>query len=124
MDELAVWPDWVRLVQIWACLGLAHYEADSPWPDSIRRRALVDLAFGPEDWVSEAALFALVALAWTHPEDRGDIAGLVAGRFLAAVEAAGTRPVTILDSLAHLVLATPEAGDEVRSLAREVLAAE
>jgi tetratricopeptide (TPR) repeat protein len=124
VDGLAVWPDWVRLVQIWACLGLAHYEADSPWPDSIRRRALVDLAFGPEDWVSEAALFALVALAWTHPEDRGDIAGLVAGRFLAAVEAAGTRPVTILDSLAHLVLATPEAGDEVRSLAREVLAAE
>ncbi|RKS10288.1 tetratricopeptide repeat protein [Nocardiopsis sp. Huas11] len=124
MEEPGVWPDWIRLVQIWACLGLAHYEADHPWPDSVRRRALVDLAFGPEDWVTEAALFALVSLAWTHPEDRADIAGLVTERFVAAVEAAGSRPVTILDSLAHLALATPETADEVRSLAREVLAAE
>ena len=124
MDEPGIWPDWVRLVQIWACLGLTHYEADRPWPDSIRRRALVDLAFGPEDWVTEAALFALVALAWTHPEHRGDIAGLVTDRFHAAVEAARYRPVTILDSIAHLLLATPEVADQVRSFAREVLAAE
>ncbi|GAB2490338.1 tetratricopeptide repeat protein [Nocardiopsis aegyptia] len=124
MDEPGVWPDWIRLVQIWACLGLTHYEADRPWHGSVRRRALVDLAFGPEDWVTEAALFALVALAWTHPDDRADIAGLVTDRFHAAVEAAGSRPVTILDSIAHLVLATPEVEERVRAFAREVLAEE
>jgi tetratricopeptide (TPR) repeat protein len=114
---------WVRLVQIWACLGIAHHRSDEPWPDSVRRTVLVDLAFGAEDWVSDAALFALVATAWLVPDVRDDVAGLVAERFVEAVRAYRTREVTLLRSLAELVLATPHMPAEVRDAAAGQLAA-
>ncbi|GAA1532841.1 hypothetical protein GCM10009678_14010 [Actinomadura kijaniata] len=114
-------PEWIRSVQAWACLGIAHHRADQPWAESERRSVLVDLAYGPEDWVTEAALLALVAVAWTHPEARADVAGLVAWRFLAALRASRTRAVTILDSLAFLVRATPEIDDDVRGVADEIV---
>ncbi|WP_017594941.1 tetratricopeptide repeat protein [Nocardiopsis potens] len=119
-----VWPAWVRRVQSWACLGIAHHRSDEPWEGSERRRVLVDLAYGPEDWVTEAALLALVATAWTHPEAREDVAELVSWRFLAAAEAARERPVTVLGSLARLVQAAPEASAEILRLAEEVLSAD
>lgn len=114
---------WVRLVQIWACLGIAHHRADEPWEGSVRRTVLVDLAFGPEDWVSDAALFALVATAWLVPDVRDDVAELVAQRFLDAVTAYRTREVTLLRSLSDLVLATPRMPRQIAELARERLAA-
>ncbi|WTW96557.1 hypothetical protein OG216_25745 [Streptomycetaceae bacterium NBC_01309] len=114
---------WVRLVQIWACLGIAHHRPDEPWEGSVRRAVLVDLAFGPEDWVSDAALFALVATAWLVPDVRDDVAELVAHRFVDAVTAYRTREVTLLRSLADLVLATPRMPRQIAELARERLAA-
>ncbi|GAA1089769.1 tetratricopeptide repeat protein [Nocardiopsis composta] len=116
-----VWPAWVRRVQAWACLGIAHHRSDQPWRESERRGVLTDLAYGPEDWVSEAALLALVATAWTHPDAREDVSALVCWRFLAAMEASRSRPVTVLGSLARLVLATPQAPAELIGLAEEVL---
>ncbi len=116
------WPQWIRAVQCWACLGVAHHRTDEPWEDSTRRQVLADLAYGPEDWVSEAALFALAAVAWTVPETREDVALLVGWRFIAAVEA--QRPVTIFESLASLVLATPDMDPSVRSLAVRALSPE
>ncbi|MCF2526908.1 tetratricopeptide repeat protein [Yinghuangia soli] len=112
---------WVRLVQIWACLGIAHHRADEPWAGSVRREALVDLAFGAEDWVSDAALFALVATAWLVPDVREDVAGLVGERFAAAVGAYRTREVTLLRSMAELVLATPQMAEQYRDLAAQKL---
>ncbi|UGQ14882.1 hypothetical protein LO772_15675 [Yinghuangia sp. ASG 101] len=112
---------WVRTVQIWACLGIAHHRADEPWAGSERRRVLVDLAFGTEDWVSDAALFAMVATAWLVPDVRDDVAELVGERFVEAVRAHRTREVTLLGSLAELALATPEMIPDVRELARTVL---
>lgn len=82
---------------------------------------LTDLADGPEDWVTEAACNALVASAWADPTARADVAALVAERFLFAAEAQRTRAVTILDSLAWLVLACPAMPEEVAALARELL---
>lgn len=120
-EDPIVWPAWIRRVQAWACLGIAHHRGDEPWIDSTRRSVLVDLAYGPDDWTCEAALLALAATAWTQPGPRSDIAELVAWRFLAALEAERTRPVTILDSLAHLVLATPGVHADIASLAREAL---
>jgi tetratricopeptide (TPR) repeat protein len=112
---------WVKCVQAWACLGVLHHRADQPWATSDRRTALVDLAFGVEDWTTETALFALAVAAWVDPAARTDVATLVSERFLAAAEAYRRRPVTILPSLARVALATPELPDAVRDLARRAL---
>jgi hypothetical protein len=53
---------------------------------------LVDLAFGAEDCMSDAALFAPVAGAYRNPELRSEAHGMVTGR-----------PVTIGDSFASLM---------------------
>ena len=111
----------LRSVQASACLGIARHRDDEPWHGSARRRVLTDLADGPEDWVTEAACNALVASAWADPTARADVAALVAERFLVAAEAQRTRAVTILDSLAWLVLACPAMPEEVAALARELL---
>ncbi|MGI8332889.1 tetratricopeptide repeat protein [Actinomadura scrupuli] len=116
------WPDWLRSVQAWACLGIAHHHSDQPWPDSTRREVLTDLAYGPEDWITEAALLGLVATAWVHPDTRAEVGSLVGWRFMAALQANQTRAVTIMDSLALLVLATPAMNPDVRGLARDMLA--
>ena len=114
-------PGWIRAVQTWSCLGIAHHRTDEPWPDSTRRRVLADLAFGPEDWITESALFALTATGWVDPATRADVAELVGWRFLAAVEAANQRPVTILDSLATITRITAGIDSSVAGLADKVL---
>ncbi|TDB98567.1 tetratricopeptide repeat protein [Micromonospora fluostatini] len=99
---------WVRCVQVWACLGLLHHRTDEPWESSVRRSVLLDLVWGVEDWVTEAALFALVTAAWVDPAVRPDAARVVAER-LADVAAVGReRQVPIATSLAYLALATPD----------------
>ncbi|WP_436529094.1 hypothetical protein [Actinoplanes sp. HUAS TT8] len=110
---------WYRLLQPWVCLGILHHEKQEPWATSTRRQVLVDLAFGVEDWVSDAALFALVTAAYRQPEIRDEVRGLVADRMLAATRA--PRPVTIWTSLAHLMLITPNATADDRSLAAAIL---
>jgi len=112
---------WLRSVQTWACLGIARHRDHESWHGSARRQVLVDLADGPEDWVTEAACNALVASAWADPTARADVADLVAHRFLAAAEAQRKRSVTILDSLAWLVIACPAMHAEVARLARRIL---
>ncbi|MGW2252406.1 hypothetical protein ACWCXH_19695 [Kitasatospora sp. NPDC001660] len=98
---------WVRAVQTFACLGIAHHRTDQPWAGSDRRRVLLDLLLGPEDWVVEAAGFALVAIGWTHPEARADIAAQLGRRLRYCEEADRTRVVTILRSVGQLALAAP-----------------
>ncbi|WP_371477117.1 hypothetical protein [Kitasatospora sp. NBC_00315] len=114
---------WVRAVQSFACLGIAHHRTDQPWPESDRRRILVDLLLGPEDWVAEAAGFALVALAWVHPEDREDIGQRLLERLLAVAEAFRRREVSILRSVCTLVLACPWLDASALDLARGLIAA-
>ncbi|MFY1675394.1 tetratricopeptide repeat protein [Plantactinospora sp. WMMB334] len=112
---------WVRSVQVWVCLGLLHHRTDEPWADSTRRRVLLDLLWGVEDWVTEAALFALVTAAWMDPSVRAEVAREGAERLADAVEVAQRRPVTVLTSLAHLVLATPDAPPAALDTARLLL---
>lgn len=113
---------WVRSVQVWACLGLLHHRTDEPWPTSTRRRILLDLVWGVEDWVTEAALFALVTAAWVDPATRTDVAGTVAERLADALAVAERRPVSIARSLAYLALATPDADPATVAAARRLLA--
>jgi tetratricopeptide (TPR) repeat protein len=115
-------PDvWVRAVQAFACLGIAHHGTDEPWADSRRRRVLADLLRGPEDWVTEAAGFALLAVAWSEPQTREDVGRLLVERMLRAAEAFRTRPVEVLPSLCHFVLACPWLDDTFTSLAEHLL---
>lgn len=111
---------WYRLLQPWVCLGILRHREDEPWPVSTRREVLVDLAFGAEDWVSDAALFALVTAAYREPARRAEVRELVRARLDAAVTAG--RLVSIEESLAHLMLVTPGCGPDDRAVATEALA--
>jgi len=115
---------WPRFAQVWACLGLLHHKADEPWLSSTRRSVLVDLARGVEDWITDAALNAMVVAAWVDTDIRDDVVMVVGHRFLDALSAYQQREVTIVQSLAHLVLATPAMNPDVARLAREFLARE
>ncbi|MFE9954298.1 tetratricopeptide repeat protein [Micromonospora sp. NPDC005299] len=108
---------WVRSVQVWACLGLLHHRTDEPWAESTRRRVLLELVWGVADWVTEAALFALVTAAWVDPAVRADVARMVAERLAGVAAVARERRVPIAVSLAHLALATPDLDPSTRTVA-------
>jgi tetratricopeptide (TPR) repeat protein len=117
---------WERCAQVFACLGILHCQELSgtdPGDTSAPRRLLTEIAFGIEDWTVEAALFALTVSAWLDPSCRDEVRGTVGERFLAAMECARHRPVTILDSLAELVRIVPGMIPEVTALAEDVLRA-
>lgn len=109
-----------RQLQGWACLGLLHHRTAEPWASSTRRRLLVEIAFGAEDWTTEAALYALVTAAWVDPACRADVAELVTARLRALLDARRTRAVTIAASVAQLAFITPGMPAPVRALAREL----
>ncbi|GAA0745390.1 hypothetical protein GCM10010199_74420 [Dactylosporangium roseum] len=115
---------WERSAQVFACLGLLHCDelraAAAPGDTGSARALLTTIAFGVEDWTTEAACFALAVAAWLDPACRAEVAGTVGRRFVTAVEASRRRPVTIRGSLAEIVLMTPEMVPEVTALAREV----
>jgi tetratricopeptide (TPR) repeat protein len=112
---------WPRSAQAWACLGLLHHQTRQPWPSSERRQVLADLLWGVEDWATDAAMNALVVAAWADPAIRDDVAKLVCTRFLAAAAAYSRRAVTIIEPMAHLVLATPGMISHVSEVARTIL---
>ncbi len=115
---------WVRCVQVWACLGLLHHRTDEPWPTSTRRRLLLELVWGVEGWITEAALFALVTYAWVEPTVRPDVAALVAERLADVARTGGGHTVSIAWSVAKLALATPELDPTARRLADTVITVE
>jgi hypothetical protein len=114
---------WERYIQTWCCLGLLHHRLEQPWSTSTRRQTLVELAYGVEDWITEAALYALITAAWMDPACRSDVAGLVEARYLMMREAAETRPLTIGVSVAQLVYITPGMPRKSRHHAMELTAA-
>jgi tetratricopeptide (TPR) repeat protein len=112
---------WPRFAQACVCLGLLHHRREEPWPTSTRRRVLVDIANGVEDWTTDAALFALVTAAWMDPLARGDVAAVVSLRYAGVRKAMRRRPVSIAISVASLVLMTPGIDEAVRLDARRFL---
>ncbi len=111
---------WVRSVQVWACLGILHHRTDEPWDASTRRRVLIELVWGIEDWVTEAALFALVTAAWVDPSVRPDVAEVVRQRLTDVASVGLQRPVTIAWSVAQLALATPQLDAAAARFARQL----
>ncbi|HEY2793295.1 MAG TPA: tetratricopeptide repeat protein, partial [Micromonosporaceae bacterium] len=112
---------WPRFAQACVCLGVLHHRPEEPWPVSTRRRVLVDIANGVEDWTTDAAMFALVTAAWMDPLARSDVARVVSLRFAGVRKATRRRPVSIAASVATLVLLTPGIDDAVRKDARHLL---
>jgi tetratricopeptide (TPR) repeat protein len=113
---------WPRFAQACVCLGILHHRREEPWPVSTRRRVLVDIANGVEDWTTDAAMFALVTAAWMDPLARSDVAAVVSLRFAGVRKAMRRRTVSIAASVATLVLVTPGIDDAVRQDARHLLA--
>ncbi|MFI6071598.1 hypothetical protein ACIA5C_08420 [Actinoplanes sp. NPDC051343] len=111
---------WYRFLQPWVCLGILRHREQEPWATSTRRRVLVDLAFGAEDWTSDAALFALVTAAYHDPARRREVHDLVRARLDAAL--ASHRLVTIEVSLARLMLITPGCTADDRAVAAAAIA--
>lgn len=116
-DAFGIW--WVRSTQTFAGLGLLHCEQAGD--AAARRRALADIAWGIEDWTTEAALYALATAAWVDPASRAEVADVVGERFAAALRASQQRVVTILPSLAGLVRMTPQMPPKLLRLAAAVL---
>lgn len=115
---------WERSAQVFACLGILHcaeLSSGQPGDTSAQRRLLTEIAFGIEDWTTEAALFALAVAAWTDPTCREEVAETVGRRFVDAASAARQRVVTILYSLAELVRIVPGIHPEAIALAGAVL---
>ncbi|HKD98914.1 MAG TPA: tetratricopeptide repeat protein, partial [Micromonosporaceae bacterium] len=112
---------WPRLAQVWVCLGILHHRPDEPWATSARRRVLVDLVNGVEDWTTDAAMFTLVTAAWLDPACRADVAGVVRSRFDSARGTAHRRVMTIAPSIGELVLITPGLGRADRGRARRMI---
>ncbi len=68
------WPwTWVQHVQIAAALIVA--KLDSGWKNSVRRQVLFDLANGPLDWTTNAAILALGMVVDDQPDLADDVAG-------------------------------------------------
>jgi tetratricopeptide (TPR) repeat protein len=117
---------WVRAVQAFICLGVLHAHELRGAPGDTRRprELLTALAYGVEDWITEAALFGLAVAAWVDPECRQEVARTVQDRYVAAVRATEQHVVTILPGLSHVVLIVPGIEESQRSYARNVLAAD
>jgi tetratricopeptide (TPR) repeat protein len=109
---------WERGVQTFACLAILH----CPIPHS--EDVLAGIMNGIEDWTTETAMFALAVAGWADPSRRPATGRAIADRFCRAMDAAARRPVTILPSLAGIALMAPELPDDLRRLARAVLADE
>jgi hypothetical protein len=60
-------------VQIAAALTIAWLEEEEPWKDSLRRRVLLDLAIGPQDWTVSAAIIALMGIAQTDADRQEEV---------------------------------------------------
>jgi hypothetical protein len=115
---------WVRCTQAFACVGLLHCrELGVTGSDSRRARELLaQLAYGVEDWITEAALFGLAVAAWVDPACRSEVAQTVADRYRAAEAATQQHVVTILPGLSRLLLIVPGVDEGSRGRARAALA--
>src|SRR5262249_7502608 len=72
-QDLTPWA-WVQRVQIAAAMLVAKLERS--WKGSVRRQALFDVANGPLDWTTVAAILTLSVLADDEPEVADDVAAL------------------------------------------------
>ena len=68
---------WVQKCQIATAMVIAYLDG-SPWEGSQRQRALTSIAFGPTDWICDAAIVAMGWVASKDPAVRADVEAVFA----------------------------------------------
>lgn len=111
-----------RVAQAWLCVGILHHRPQEPWTDSARRRLLLRLLHGPDDWTVDAAAFALCIAAWMTPQYRPDITEQLAERYRFNARTVGHRYSALHDFLAAVVLMCPGMDPGIVTLAESNLA--
>jgi len=110
--------DWWFRVQVASALTLAFI--DEGWDDSVRKRALESMVFGPPDWITTAGLVALTALANVDPVARPHAEALLYGMIRPAGSA--IELTCVAQPLAHCLLQLPGLDADTRKSFRELRA--
>jgi tetratricopeptide (TPR) repeat protein len=110
--------DWWFRVQVACALTLAFI--DEGWEDSVRKRALESMVFGPPDWITTAGMVALTALANIDPVARPHAEGLLYGLIRPA--SSPIELTCVAQPLAHCLLQLPGLDAETRKSFRELRA--
>lgn len=108
--------DWWFRVQLAAALITAFI--DEGWEDSVRKRALESMVFGPPDWITSVGMVALVVLANVDPTARPHAEALLYGLIRPA-----TSPIEmacVAQPLAHCLLQLPGLDAETRKSFRDL----
>ncbi len=108
--------DWWFRVQVAAALTLAFI--DEGWEDSVRKRALESMIFGPPDWITTAGMIALTALANVDPVARPHAEALLYGLIRPA--SSPIELVCVAQPLAHCLLQLPGLDADTRGSFREL----
>lgn len=111
-------PEWWFRVQVACALTLAFI--DEGWEDSVRKRALESMIFGPPDWITTAGMVALTALANVDPVARPHAEGLLYGLIRPA--ASPIELACVAQPLAHCLLQLPGLDADTKASFRELRA--
>lgn len=106
--EMTIWT-WLHRIQIAAAFAIAYL--DTGWKNSLRKQVLFDLARGPMDWTTEAAIIALMQIALEDEEAAIDIISLFR-ELLENIPTSGHCPY--LYGLIYCSLYLPSIDDEFR----------
>jgi tetratricopeptide (TPR) repeat protein len=111
-------PDWWFRVQLAAALIVAFI--DEGWEDSVRKRALESMIFGPPDWITTVGMIALVVLANVDQTARPHAEGLLYGLIRPA--SSPIEVACVAQPLAHCLLQLPGLDAETRKTFRDLRA--
>ena len=111
-------PDWWFRVQLAAALITAFI--DEGWEDSVRKRALESMIFGPPDWITTVGMVALVVLANVDQTARPHAEGLLYGLIRPA--SSPIEVACVAQPLAHCLLQLPGLDAETRQTFRDLRA--
>lgn len=111
-------PDWWFRVQVACAMTLAFI--DDGWEDSVRKRALESMVFGPPDWITTAGMVALTMLTNVDPVARPHAEELLYGLIRPASSA--IELTCVAQPLAHCLLQLPDLDAETKRSFRELRA--
>ena len=110
--------DWWFRVQVASALTIAF--VDDGWEESVRKRALESMIYGPPDWITTAGMVALTALANIDPVARPHAEALLYGLIRPAPSA--IELACVAQPLAHCLLQLPGLDADTKKSFRELRA--
>jgi tetratricopeptide (TPR) repeat protein len=110
--------DWWFRVQVASALTIAF--VDDGWEESVRKRALESMIYGPPDWITTAGMVALTALANIDPVARPHAEALLYGLIRPAPSA--IELACVAQPLSHCLLQLPGLDADTKKSFRELRA--